>query len=67
MDAIPSLSYGRDGQWVHNPRGGNLDLRTLKLPIRDKRRLIWGYHMIYSKIELVETSRGCTRSCNFCT
>lgn len=65
--AIPSLSYRRDGQWVHNPRGENLDLRTLKLPIRDKRRLTWGYHMIYSKIELVETSRGCTRSCNFCS
>ena len=64
---IPSLSYKHDDQFVHNPRGENLDLSTLKLPIRDQRRLTWGYHIIYSKIELMETSRGCTRSCNFCS
>lgn len=67
LAAIPSLSYKKDGVFVHNPRGENLDLARLKLPIRDKRRLTWGYHIIYSKIELVETSRGCTRSCNFCS
>jgi len=67
LAAIPSLSYKKDGLFVHNPRGENLDLSTLKLPIRDKRRLTWGYHIMYSKIELVETSRGCTRSCNFCS
>ena len=64
---IPSLSYKRDGVFVHNPRSDNLDLSTLKLPIRDKRRLTWGYHLFQSKIELIETSRGCTRSCNFCS
>ena len=64
---IPGLSYRENGSFVHNPRGANLDLATLKLPIRDQRRLTWGYHIIYSKIELVETSRGCTRSCNFCS
>ncbi len=67
LAAIPSLSYKKDGVFVHNPRGENLDLSTLKLPVRDKRRLTWGYHIMYSKIELVETSRGCTRSCNFCS
>ncbi len=64
---IPGLSYKENGEFVHNPRAGNLDLATLKLPIRDKRRLTWGYHITYSKIELLETSRGCTRSCNFCS
>jgi len=64
---IPGLSYRDNGAFVHNPRGPNLDLATLKLPIRDQRRLTWGYHILYSKIELVETSRGCTRSCNFCS
>ncbi len=67
LAAIPSLSYKENGVFVHNPRGENLDLSKLKLPIRDKRRLTWGYHIIYSKIELVETSRGCTRACNFCS
>ncbi len=64
---IPSLSYKMDCVFTHNPRGDNLDLSTLKLPIRDKRRLTWGYHILHSKIELIETSRGCTRSCNFCS
>ncbi len=64
---IPSLSYKVDGKFIHNPRSGNLDLATLKRPIRDKRRLTWGYHIMYSKIEVLETSRGCTRSCNFCS
>ncbi|WPD23559.1 MAG: radical SAM protein [Candidatus Electrothrix scaldis] len=67
LSAIPSLSYKKDGHFVHNPRGDNLDLSTLKLPIRDKRRLTWGYHLVHSKIEVIETSRGCTRSCNFCS
>ncbi len=64
---IPSLSYKEEGRFVHNPRGENLDLSTLKLPIRDKRRLTWGYHLMNSSIEILETSRGCTRSCNFCS
>jgi radical SAM superfamily enzyme YgiQ (UPF0313 family) len=64
---IPGLSHKVDGGFIHNPRGDNLDLATLKLPIRDKRRLTWGYHILYSKIELLETSRGCTRACNFCS
>lgn len=64
---IPSLSYKKNDKFIHNPRGENLDLAQLKLPIRDKRRLTWGYHLMYSKIELLETSRGCTRSCNFCS
>ncbi len=64
---IPSLSYKVAGKFIHNPRSANLDLTKLKRPIRDKRRLTWGYHIMYSKIEVLETSRGCTRSCNFCS
>jgi len=67
LASIPSLSYKVDGRFVHNPWGSTLDLSQLKLPIRDKRRLTWGYHILYSKIELLETSRGCTRACNFCS
>jgi anaerobic magnesium-protoporphyrin IX monomethyl ester cyclase len=67
LEDIPSLSYKNGDHFVHNPRGETLDLSQLKLPIRDKRRLTWGYHILYSKIELMETSRGCTRSCNFCS
>jgi len=67
FEDIPSLSYKRDRQFVHNSRGEPLDLSRLKPPIRDKRRLTWGYHIMHSKIEVMETSRGCTRNCNFCS
>ena len=67
LAAIPSLSFRGTGGWVHNEAGGLCDLAHLKPPIRDRRRLTGGYHFMYSKIEVMETSRGCTRSCNFCS
>ncbi|MHB8771799.1 MAG: B12-binding domain-containing radical SAM protein [Syntrophales bacterium] len=67
LAAIPSLSYRHAGGWAHNERGDLCDLSTLRLPIRDRRRLTGGYHFMYSPIEVLETSRGCTRHCNFCS
>ena len=67
LDTIPSLSYREDGVWIHNERGPLNDLTHLRLPIRDHRRLTGGYHFMYSRIEVMETSRGCTRNCNFCS
>ena len=64
---IPSLSYKNDDGFVHNPKGDLLDLSRLKLPIRDERRLTWGYHIMNRHVEVMETSRGCTRNCNFCS
>ncbi len=66
VERIPGLSYKLAGIFHHNARGENLDLADLKPPIRDKRRLTWGYHIVTKKVEVLETSRGCTRSCNFC-
>jgi radical SAM superfamily enzyme YgiQ (UPF0313 family) len=67
LEEIPSLSYKNGQGFVHNPKGELLDLARLKLPIRDKRRLTWGYHIMNRKVEVMETSRGCTRNCNFCS
>ena len=67
VEEIASLSYKRDHQFVHNSPGELLDLSRLKLPIRDKRRLTWGYHIMNSKVEVMETSRGCTRACTYCS
>jgi anaerobic magnesium-protoporphyrin IX monomethyl ester cyclase len=67
IEEIPSLSFKTTDGWVHNPWQGPLDLAELKLPVRDERRLTRGYHNLYSKIEVLETSRGCTRGCNFCS
>ncbi len=67
LAAVPSLSCKDEYGWHHNSRGETADLSRLQLPIRDKRRLTSGYHFIYHKIEVLETSRGCTRSCSFCS
>ena len=67
LEDIASLSYKSNGRFIHNKRGELLDLSRLKPPIRDKRRLTWGYHVMNSKIEVMETSRGCTRTCNYCS
>jgi anaerobic magnesium-protoporphyrin IX monomethyl ester cyclase len=67
LDDIPSLSYKQNKIFIHNPRGDLIDLTQLNLPIRDRKRLTRGYHMMYFKMEALETSRGCTRSCNYCS
>jgi radical SAM superfamily enzyme YgiQ (UPF0313 family) len=67
IDQIPALSYKTDDGWTHTPWEGPLDLTRLKLPIRDRRRLTWGYHVLSAKVEVMETSRGCTRTCNYCS
>jgi len=67
VENIPSLSYKQNGKFIHNPKGELLELSSLKLPVRDNRRLTWGYHSMYNKIDVMETSRGCTRSCNYCS
>lgn len=67
VEDIPSVSYPTGTGFVHNPKGELLDLKTLKLPVRDKRRLTWGYHIMNRSSEVIETSRGCLRNCNFCS
>ncbi len=64
---IASLSYRHEGHFIHNQQGELLDLAGLKLPIRDNRRLTRGYHIMNRHCEVMETSRGCTRTCNFCS
>ena len=67
LDQIPGLSWKDGGAFCHNPPGRLLDLSTLHLPIRDGRRLTSGYHVMNHHVEVMETSRGCTRACHFCS
>ncbi len=68
FDDIPSISFIKDGRVVHNPEADLIDLDELKIPDRDARVLdhkafrIFGYPG-----DVVETSRGCTFTCNYCT
>ena len=64
--AVPGLSWLREGVFIHNPSGELLDIRHLPLPNRSARVLD---HFTYfnRKMDCVETSRGCTMPCIFCS
>ncbi len=65
---IPGVSFRKDGRIIENPPGSLLNLEELKLPdrscrvIKNKKFKIFGYQG-----DVVETSRGCTFTCNYCT
>lgn len=66
--AIAGLTWRRaDGEVVHNPDRhvvGTLD--ELRLPRRASRTLR-GYSFLGRPVDVVETSRGCTYDCSFCS
>ncbi len=65
--AIPGLSYARNGTTIHNPCGELIDLNTIQLPNRDARIFQHGFKIMGYPADVVETSRGCTYTCNFCS
>lgn len=63
---ISGLSYRSNGGFLHNPPRPLENLETLQLPRRNAR--MWdGYLFSGKKLDMVETSRGCTMTCNFCS
>jgi anaerobic magnesium-protoporphyrin IX monomethyl ester cyclase len=66
LSSIPGLSWVRDGEVRHNPDAALLDLDILPLPDRSARILT---HFTYfnKKLDCIETSRGCTMPCKFCS
>ncbi len=66
FNSILGLSYRTNGEWHHNDRRPLLDIKTLKLPDRSKR--IWtNYDYMGYTSDVIESSRGCTFTCNFCS
>lgn len=66
LHSILGLAYKEDGTWRFNPRRPLLDLKALPLPDRSKR--IWRGNNYYNiTLDTLETSRGCTFTCNFCS
>ena len=65
-ERIEGLSYWRDGEMRHNPLPENVELSHIKLPARHKRLkndfIGWG-----ERVDLMETSRGCTLPCTYCS
>lgn len=63
---VPGLSWARKGSFIHNPIGQLLHLQQLPLPRRDA-RVLDDFTYFNRKMDCVETSRGCTMSCTFCS
>lgn len=66
VDGIGGLSFRADGTFVHNPRRPLEPVQDIPIPERSAR--VWsGYHFGHQPLDVLETSRGCTMSCNFCS
>jgi radical SAM superfamily enzyme YgiQ (UPF0313 family) len=67
-DHIRGLSYRSGNRFYHNPDRppSRLSDSEIKLPNRGA-RVLEGYTMLGRKVDVVETSRGCTFDCSFCS
>jgi radical SAM superfamily enzyme YgiQ (UPF0313 family) len=68
LDGIKGLSFRTNGSFRHNPPRPirTLEDDTLRLPKREA-RVLSGYTLLGKPIDVVETSRGCTFDCSFCS
>ncbi|HWP35870.1 MAG TPA: radical SAM protein, partial [Thermodesulfobacteriota bacterium] len=67
-ERIAGLSYRSGGRFRHNPDRpvSRLDDGEIRLPNRDA-RVLRGYTVVGRPVDVVETSRGCTFDCSFCS
>ena len=67
-DAIPGLSIHDGRRFRHQPprHVSSLDDGTIELPNRSA-RVLGGYTFLGRPVDIVETSRGCTYDCSFCS
>jgi radical SAM superfamily enzyme YgiQ (UPF0313 family) len=65
---IAGLSYRSGDHFCHNPdrHVSNLERDEIRLPDR-KARVLGGYTILGRQVDVVETSRGCTYDCSFCS
>jgi anaerobic magnesium-protoporphyrin IX monomethyl ester cyclase len=66
FSTVPGLSWAREGVFRHNPTGPLLDVTQLPLPARSA-RVLDDFSYFDRKLDCIETSRGCTMSCTFCS
>jgi len=68
---VLGLSYHREGEpgqeMVHNPPRPLLKVDEIRRPNRDCRLITKGFYSFDVPIDSVETSRGCTQGCKFCS
>ena len=64
---VKGLSYWKGDEMVHNPPRPVLDVSQIRMPNRDCRLITTGFESFGIPIDSVETSRGCTNGCKFCS
>ena len=68
FETVCGLSFRTASGWVHNgPRPPHrLENGEIRLPKRDA-RVLKGYTLLGRQVDVIETSRGCTYDCSFCS
>jgi anaerobic magnesium-protoporphyrin IX monomethyl ester cyclase len=66
LNDIAGLTFRDGSHFVKNPDRGVSRLADIHLP-RRKARILRGYTMLGRPVDVIETSRGCTYDCSFCS
>jgi anaerobic magnesium-protoporphyrin IX monomethyl ester cyclase len=68
FENISGLTYRTANGWVHNPvrPPHRLESGEIGLP-RRAARVLKGYTFLGRQVDVIETSRGCTYDCSFCS
>jgi anaerobic magnesium-protoporphyrin IX monomethyl ester cyclase len=68
FENICGLSHRAGGRWLHNAARPvhRLEGDEIRLPNRAA-RVLQGYTLLGRQVDVVETSRGCTYDCSFCS
>ena len=68
FETICGLTYREGNSWKHNPARAphRLESDEIRLPNRDA-RVLNGYTLLGRQVDVIETSRGCTYDCSFCS
>ena len=68
FDKIGGLSYNSGQTWMHNAARPphRLEDSEIRPPNRDA-RVLKGYTLLGRQVDVIETSRGCTYDCSFCS
>src|SRR5262245_26199686 len=67
LAGISGLSFRRNGAFVRNPDRPVSHLGEDVAPPNRAARVLSGYTLLGRTIDIVETSRGCTYDCSFCS
>ena len=68
LESVCGLSYRNGDHWIHNSDRPvhRLEEGEIRLPNRSA-RVLHGYTALGRQVDVIETSRGCTYDCSFCS